>query len=137
MKISTTQYAKSLYEVTAEKSKHEIDGVVAGFLKVLRKKNQMKLTKKIIEKFSEIYNKKNGIVEAEITSRELLSGAVRTKVRTKVRTYVSTKYQAKEVVINNKIDESIKGGIIIKVGDEILDGSVARQLNDLKIAISK
>lgn len=128
MKITSTQYAKSLYEATAEKSKHEIDGVVAEFLKVLRKKNQMKLAKKIIEKFSEIYNKKNEIIEAVIVSREELSS----EVRTKVRTYVRTKYHAKEVVIDSKINESIKGGIIIKVGDEILDGSVARQLDNLK-----
>jgi len=131
MKITATQYAKSLYEVTAEKSKHEIDGVVANFLKVLQKKNQMKLVKKIIEKFSEIYNKKNGIVEAEITSHKL----IHTELRNKVSNYVSTKYQAKEVILKNKIDLDIKGGIVIKVGDEIMDGSVARSLSELKNAL--
>lgn len=133
MKITSTQYAKSLYEVTAEKSKHEIDGVIAGFLKVLRKKNQMKLAKKIIEKFSEIYNKKNGIVEAEVaTSRKLESSQVH-----KVESYIKERYSAKKVILNNKIDLDIKGGIIIKIGDEILDASIARSLAELKNALVK
>jgi len=36
------------------------------------------------------------------------------------------------VILKNIIDESIKGGVILRVGDEILDGSIAGRLNDLK-----
>ncbi|MFA4818059.1 MAG: F0F1 ATP synthase subunit delta [Parcubacteria group bacterium] len=48
------------------------------------------------------------------------------------RYYVSNKYKAKEVAIKNKIDENIKGGIIIKIGDEIIDGSLSARLNSLR-----
>ncbi|OGI17846.1 MAG: ATP synthase F1 subunit delta [Candidatus Moranbacteria bacterium RIFCSPHIGHO2_02_FULL_40_12b] len=133
MKITPTQYAETLYELTAEKSKHEIDGVIANFLKILVKSRKMKLAPEVIEKFSEIYNKKNGIAEAEVISREALSN----ELRNKVSSYVSNKYQAKEVVISNKVDESIKGGIIVKVEDEVMDGSVAKQLTELKNALIK
>ena len=88
----------------------------------------MKLVKKIIEKFNEIYNQEQGIVEAEVTTKE----KVNTEVYTKVSTYVSNKYKAKEVIIKNKIDSNIKGGIVIRVGDEIMDASVTRQLQNLK-----
>ena len=104
-----------------------IQGVVAGFMKVLKKNNQLKMAGKIIEKFNGIYNQKNGIVEAEVTSREALDK----DVSNKLRNYVSTKYKAKEVVIKNKIDENIKGGIIIKVGDEIIDASLKSRLINL------
>lgn len=128
MKITTTQYAKSLYELTVGKSKQEVDGFVAGFIKVLRKNRQTGLVKKIIEKFSEIYNQQNGIVEAEITTRYKIQDTM-TK---QVEKFIKEKYSAKEMVIKNIIDEKIKGGIILKIGDEVLDGSVARQLRDLK-----
>jgi F-type H+-transporting ATPase subunit delta len=55
----------------------------------------------------------------------------------KVKEFVKKKYGAKEVEINIEIDEKIKGGIIIKVGDEILDGSVSSQLKRLKNILSK
>lgn len=133
MKITATQYANSLYELTAEKTKHEIDGVVESFLKVLVKKRQLKLAKKIIAKFSEISNREKGVVEATVISARDNNQ----ETRNKIEKYIKEKYQAKKVVLNSKIDESIKGGIIIKVGDEILDGSVVRQLENLKSSISK
>lgn len=133
MKITATQYAKSLYELTDGKSKQDIGDTITGFMKVLQKNNQIKLAGKIIEKFSGIYNQKNGIVEAEITSREALSK----DVSNKLRNYVSTKYKAKEVVIKNKIDENIKGGIIIKVGDEIIDASISGRLRGLESLLRK
>lgn len=133
MKITVTQYANTLYELTDGKSKQDIDGVVAVFLKVLKKNGQLKMAGKIIAKFNDLYNQKHGIAEAEITSREALDK----DVSNKLRNYVSTKYKAKEVVIKNKIDENIKGGVIIKVGDEIVDASISGKLNDLKNRLAK
>lgn len=127
MKISTNQYATTLYELTQDKNKPEIDAVVKKFSEQLIKSRKNRLVGKIIKKFNGIYNQKNGIIEAEITSREMLSN----ELRNNVSNYVSTKYKAKEVVIINKIDESIKGGIVIKVGDEILDASIKNHLINL------
>ena len=128
MKITATQYSRTLYELTKDKSKSEIDNIVVNFVKLLNQKRQLKLAPKVMAKFNEIWNEQNEIVEAEVTSREKLDQ----DVITRVSTYVSTKYKAKEVVLNNKIDLNIKGGIVIKVGDEIMDGSVQTQLNNLR-----
>jgi len=128
MKVTPTQYAKALYEITKDKSHQEIDGVVANFLQVLIKKNQTKFAPKIIGSFKKIWNKEGGIVEAEVISMHKLEDS---QIH-KIESYIKEKYQADKVVINNKIDENIKGGVIIKVGDEVLDGSIAGQLRELK-----
>ena len=133
MKITPTQYAKSLYGLTAGKNNREIDGVVSGFLKLLIKNNQVKLATKIIQKFNEIWNAGEGITEAQVISTHKLESAQLHKIES----YLKEKYDSKKVLINNKINESIKGGIIIKVKDEILDGSVANQLKMLKTNLSK
>jgi len=133
MKATATQYAKALYEATKDKSQKEIDAVLANFVETLSKNNQVKLAGSIEKKFGEIYNQENGIVEVEVTSaRKLESYQVH-----KVESFLKDKYSAKKVKINNKIDESIKGGIIIKVGDEIMNGSVERQLKELKSSLEK
>ncbi|HRY82805.1 MAG TPA: ATP synthase F1 subunit delta [Candidatus Moranbacteria bacterium] len=133
MKITATQYAKTLYEMTEKKSQKEIDNVMENFVKVLAKNNQLKFKKNIIAKFEEIYDRENGIVTAQVVSREKLeSGMIK-----KITDFLKSKYKAKEVVVENKIDENIKGGIIIKVGDEVLDGSVINQLNNLKKMLVK
>ena len=128
MKITANQYAKTLYEVTKDKSQKEISGLVSRFVEVLNKNRQMKLMPKIFEKFKEIWNKENGIVEAEITTKfEIVDMELR-----KIENFIKEKYSAKKVEITNVIDEKIKGGIIIKIGDEILDGSVIGQLKKME-----
>ncbi len=127
MKVTPTQYATTLYELTQDKKKSEVDSVAKKLIEMLVKNNQLKMVGKIIEKFNGIYNKKNGIVEADVTTRYKIQDTM-TK---QIEKFVKEKYKAKEVVIKNKIDENIKGGIIIKVGDEIIDASLKSRLINL------
>jgi F-type H+-transporting ATPase subunit delta len=128
MKATATQYAKALYEATKDKDQKEIDGVLADFVKVLSKNNQIRLAGNVSKKFGEVYNRENGIVEAEVISCEKLSEGIEKKIES----YIKEKYSAKEVVINNVVDKSIKGGVVIKVGDEVTDFSVEKVLKNLK-----
>ena len=132
MKASIQQYAKTLLELTDGKTEQAVSDVVKKFAEVLKKDGQIKNAGKIIEKFSEVYNAKHGIVEAEVVTRQTPE---RQNVD-RIEKFIKEKYAAKEVMIKNIIDENIKGGIIIKVGDEVLDGSVIGQLKKLEKSLS-
>jgi F-type H+-transporting ATPase subunit b len=66
---------------------------------------------------------------AEVTSALPLTD----KEQTTVKKEVLTKIDAKTVTF--RVDPSILGGLIIKVGDKVVDGSVAGQLNNLRQSI--
>lgn len=133
MKATATQYAKTLYELTIDKTRQEIDGVVSKFLEELQRNGQIKIADQVVNKFQEIYNAENGIVEAEVVTREKISESLENKVKN----FIKEKYFAKHVEIHNKIDENLRGGIIIRVGDEILDGSLDRKLRELRSILEK
>ena len=38
----------------------------------------------------------------------------------------------KEIIVTEKVDESILGGIIIKIGDLVIDGSLSKGLKNIK-----
>lgn len=40
-----------------------------------------------------------------------------------------------DVIINSVIDENVVGGLRVQVGDDIIDGSVATRLHDLRLAL--
>jgi F-type H+-transporting ATPase subunit delta len=133
MKISIKQYSQTLLELTDGKSEQEISVIVGKFALQLKNDGQIKNVSKIVQKFSEIYNVKNGIVEATVISaRKLENDQIG-----KIENVIKEKYSAKEVMIENVIDKEIKGGIIVKVGDEVLDGSITSQLKRLKNILSK
>jgi F-type H+-transporting ATPase subunit delta len=128
MKISATQYAKTLYEITKDKSQSEIVAVLKDFVSFLAKNNQIKKAEEIIKKFEHIFNSEENILEAEITSREKLND----DSLDKVGEFIKSKYQAKKVELKNRIDEKLLGGIIIRIEDDVLNGSVNKQLDVLR-----
>ena len=68
-----------------------------------------------------------GILEAKVTVIEPLSEAMREKVLRKLQ-----EITGKECVIEEYVDPSILGGMVIQVGDTRIDGSMARRLEELK-----
>lgn len=133
MRATPTQYAKTLYELTIDKKHQEIDEIISNFLQSLYRNGQMRMLDSIVKKFQEIHNAENGIVEAEITTREKISESLETEIKH----FLKDKYKAEKVVIYNKVDESVKGGVIIRVGDEVIDGSLDRKLKELKSSLEK
>lgn len=132
MKISVNQYAKTLLELTDGKTEQEASDIVKKFADILKKDGQIKNAPRIIEKFSEVFNAKHRIVEVIMTTRQKPEN----QSIKEVEEFVKKKYDAKEVSIKNIIDEKIKGGIIIKVGNEVIDASVGGQLGKLKKVLS-
>ncbi|MEN8252350.1 MAG: ATP synthase F1 subunit delta [Patescibacteria group bacterium] len=128
MKVSAKQYANALYELTDGQSDSDVSGVVEKFVLYMKKTGDMKKSHSVMTQFENVYNEKNDVVEATVTSaRELTS-----RQQEQVQSFIVQKYDAKSVVVNTIVDKDVKGGIIIRVGDEILDGSVNGRLKLLK-----
>lgn len=128
MKITSRQYAQTLYGLTEGKTKPEIEKIVSDFARYLHGARKLRLSEKIIENYSKLYDREKMIVEAQVVTREKINEVLEKKLKH----FVKEKYGAKEVVLKNMIDESIKGGMVLKVGDEVMDGSVKGKLQKLK-----
>jgi F-type H+-transporting ATPase subunit delta len=128
MKITPLQYAKALFQATEHLSEPEAQAVIARFADRLQRDGQTKQLPRIIGKFIELWNKAHGIVDAEVTSRTPLG----IEDSTSIKQFIMERYRAKEVVITNTIDKEIGGGVVVRVGDELLDGSVRAQLKKLQ-----
>jgi len=128
MKVSVKQLAQTLFDLTDGKSRSEIQNSIADFARYIYKERKLALADKIIAQFGKLYNEKNGIVETKVISAKKLESS---QVH-KVESYIEKKYQAKKVVLKNIVDESVKGGLVLKVGDEVVDGSVRKKLTDLR-----
>ncbi|EKE15686.1 MAG: hypothetical protein ACD_11C00113G0002 [uncultured bacterium] len=133
MNVSIKQYSQTLFDLTDGKSESEVSDMVKRFAEQLKADGQLKNVGKIMEKFAELYNTAHGIVAAQVVCHQELSASMLKEVKE----FVKKKYDAKEVEIKMIVDEKIKGGIIIKVGDGVLDGSISAQLKKLQNILSK
>jgi F-type H+-transporting ATPase subunit delta len=132
MKISSRQYAQSLYESVAQKSEKEVKVVLKNFVALLGKQRELGRVEEIIFAFNEIWNKANGEVVATLTSARKLD-AVAKKM---IVDYLENKADAKKIVLTEEIDEKLIGGFILKYDGKVIDGSLKTSLDDLKNKLS-
>lgn len=131
MKTSVKQYAQALLELTREKTELELSEIIKNFAWVLIDHNKTVQANRIIDRFQEIWNKENSLVEAEIISVHELTD----QTLSFLNKYIKESSQAKEIVVKNTIDANVLGGVVIKYGDRIVDGSLKIKLLSLKQSI--
>ena len=81
----------------------------------------------IADSFQELVDGEKGLVRAEITSAIRLSDDQQTSITTALSNIVG-----KELTVTTRVDESIVGGFVARVGDRLIDGSLKTRLEDMK-----
>ena len=116
---------KKIIERVLEKS--PFPDRVKNFLRLLLDKKRIGAVKEITGHYSRLTDEISNITRAEvITARPLKEDALKRLVQ------VLKRFTSKEVKVDVKQDESIIGGLIVKTGDLVLDGSVKTQLEGLR-----
>ncbi len=85
----------------------------------------------IARAFAEIAEAERGIVVAEVTTAVPLEEALRASITDKLAASLG-----RPVSLRERVDASIVGGIIIKVGGRVLDGSLSAQLDAVRANLS-
>jgi F-type H+-transporting ATPase subunit delta len=105
----------------------EIEEPTKLFLKLLVRKERVSLLNQIAEAFIELYKKYAGIIIIDVfVARELSDDqqqALHTKLEQKTQ---------KTVEMNITIDESLRGGMAIRIDDTVIDGTVKHKLIELE-----
>ncbi|PKL72438.1 ATP synthase F1 subunit delta [Candidatus Kuenenbacteria bacterium HGW-Kuenenbacteria-1] len=132
MSPTLKQYVIALYE--SLKNEKEIDQKIFNFVKVLKKNNDLKLKNKIILEFEKYWKKEQGIIDVLIKKIKPLEEEQKNKLINWITTHdlQLINKKIKEVKIKEEIDKNLIGGMILKIGDSIIDGSIKKQLKILK-----
>lgn len=120
----STQDKKDLLETL----KKPFSATMQDFLSLLSDYNRLDTLPIIISDFIQLYDENQGIIEVEVTSTYKLADDQLSAMKNSLK----KRYKANDVNITNKIDDEIMGGVILRVGNEIIDGSVKKKLFNIK-----
>ncbi len=109
----------------------EVPAKFKNFTKVLAENKRFVLLPEIATLFIEEVKKSNNTVTAEVFSAKPLTEESITLLLTQLAKRYGTKVEA-----SIKVDESLIGGAIIKIGDTVIDGSVKGRLEQLTKALN-
>ncbi|WP_340064222.1 ATP synthase F1 subunit delta [Ascidiimonas aurantiaca] len=105
----------------------EADAATIRLIDVLIDNKRVALLYEVAGKYITLHNEHKGVQSAVVTTAVPLTDDLKNKVLGKVK-----ELTGKEVNLESKIDESIIGGFILRVGDLQYDTSIAGKLSDLK-----
>lgn len=107
--------------------KDKVDELTYRFLLLLVTKNRESLVPSIVKNFWLLLDKKNGIINVELTSVVAPTDEQINSIKKKLESITKSK-----VRLHLKTDKSLIGGFIIKLEDTIYDASVLNQFENLK-----
>jgi len=110
--------------------KKNVSPVAYTVFTIVTKKNREGILYGIADEFIKLYNDRKGIVKAFVTSAMPLTDDLR-----KQFTKVVADSTGKTVELEEKVNEKLIGGYVLRVGDRQIDASIRKGLNDLKLSL--
>ena len=109
-----------------------ITGISANFLKVLTANRRLFAIADVIRAFRALVARFKGEVGAEVTVAESLSDKNLDALKDALKAV-----SGKDVTLNVKVDPSIIGGLVVKLGSRMVDSSLRTKLNSIKHAMKE
>ncbi len=107
-----------------------IDPLTANFLGVLAQNRRLGDLPAIIRAFRELAARSRGETNAEVVSAHPLNDSQVDALKQQLRHRVG-----REVAIDLKVDPSLLGGLVVKIGSQMIDSSIKTRLNTLAHAM--
>ena len=101
---------------------------VKNLVKLLQANNRLDVLLLVVDEFINHYNEANGIVDVKATTAVLLDDGRLNKLAS----VFASKTGAKQVNIENVVDESILGGVILQSQSTLIDGSLQTKIAKMK-----
>ena len=100
-----------------------VSGVFLRFLLLLNDKGRVDMIGNVLAEYRKLRNRQLGIVEAEARSAMKLSDAEVDALTKKLADQTGS-----DVHLNVETDSSLLGGVVVRIGDTVYDGSLKRRL---------
>jgi len=110
----------------------DADPVVLNFLKLLIEKHRMPVLFRIRSNYDGLWEEENKLLPVHITSAVKLDNAIVEQLGDRISEQTDRK-----VELSADVDPEILGGIVVRVGNSVLDASVRNRLEQLRKQVVK
>ncbi len=119
-------------EVVTKIFKAELDVLILNFLKLLIDKNRFEVFDSVLNSFLESMDNINNISRVKVTSAVDMNEYSKKKLIEKLESKLN-----KKVILDLEINQDIIAGLVIRIGDNVIDTSLKNKLEDLSKNITK
>lgn len=125
--------------ISLEEKQLMLDRVIGGqmsqtllnFLKVLCRRDRVQHTRAIQRAVEEMRDEEIGRMRVQVRSATQLNDTQRAAIRNELQQKFG-----KQAVLVEKVEPELLGGIVLRIGDEVFDGSIQGKLQQLRRAVA-
>lgn len=107
-----------------------ISGTALNFLRLVAKNRRLAALPDMIRAYATLLSQSKGEIAGEVTSAAPLSAQQLSDLKSALKSALG-----RDVALSTRVDDSILGGLIVKVGSRMMDNSLKTKLQSLKIAM--
>ena len=123
-KFTPTQYAQALLDAISETAPKDHDKVLDNFVRVLAQNGDLGKHDEIQQQFRKLKLASEGIKEAEVVVGK--PHEISHEIIHELNKIIGGKTEVK-----TRVDESLIGGVVVRIDDTLIDASVKKQLDSL------
>lgn len=109
----------------------DVEGPQRNLLSLLVRRGRISQVGAVAGQFRRLYRRREGIVEATVTSARELDDAERSALEERLIAMTGSRIEMRLAV-----DESLLGGLQVRLGDRLIDGSVRGRLERLRASLA-
>ena len=121
--ISTSAKKKMFIKIF----KGKIDEELLSFLLILIEKDRILFTQQKLSEMEKIHLERNNTLLVEVKTVIPLEEVQRDNLRTKLQIMYD-----KKIIFDEKLDKNIIGGVYLRVGNDVIDGTIKNKLEEMK-----
>jgi F-type H+-transporting ATPase subunit delta len=125
--FSTQEKEEGLDKVVSD-----ADPIFGNFLKLLIEKHRMPAVFRVRRTFDELWREENKLLPVEITSAVELDESTVKQIGDRIGEQTGQKIE-----LSSKVEPDILGGIVVRVGNSIIDASIRARLEQLRKQVAK
>ena len=110
----------------------DADPILTNFLALLVERHRMPAVFRIRERFEALWARENRLLPVEITSAIALDESTVASIGERIGEQTGRK-----VELSSHVDPDILGGIVLRVGNSVLDASIRNRLNQLRKQVAQ
>ena len=118
--------------ISAIAKKMNMEPVLQNTLALMAEKRRLFVLPQLIAHLRELIAEDKGEVTADVVSAKALTKAQADKLAKSLKARMG-----KDVIINATVDESLIGGLVVKVGSKMIDTSIRSKLSSLQNAMKE
>ena len=110
----------------------KIEGLTKNFFLLVAKNRRLFATPDMIRAFRAMLARERGETSATVTAAAKLTESQLTALKQALKAALG-----KKVMLDEQVDPSLLGGLVVKVGSRMVDSSLRTKLNSLKLAMKE